>query len=376
MFRLLGFDVRVQSGFVVFMVLIVLLYGSSGNGAFGLWLAGSVAVLTLIHELGHALAARGAGADASISLGFLAGYASYRPTRSISRARQAWISFAGPFVHIAVSVAVLVAMGVNPLVRDSFDDSAATFAIWWAGPAIGLMNLIPVLPLDGGNIVTHGLDALAPGRARTWMLYFSIAVTAGAAAFMFVSGYEGFGIFVAFLIITQMQMLNATKPRQRPRSAWEVAQSALDDGREGRARRTLTAALSHPQPMPAPVDLRMSAARAEALIELLPQPFPHGDPGNEFVLANLLMMTGRHDDAAHYAADSFGRHPNTMSATVVARAAAALGDHETAVAWLRSAADSGTSHEALATVIDRAPELVALRDRPDVGAIRASLSTS
>ena len=50
MFRLLGFDVHVRSGFVIFTALIVFLY----RDAFGLWLAGAIAVLTLLHELGHA----------------------------------------------------------------------------------------------------------------------------------------------------------------------------------------------------------------------------------------------------------------------------------------------------------------------------------
>ena len=50
--------------------------------------AGSLAVLTLIHELGHAVAARNAGAKAEISLDFLAGYAAYVPTRPISRLEQ------------------------------------------------------------------------------------------------------------------------------------------------------------------------------------------------------------------------------------------------------------------------------------------------
>ena len=374
MFRVLGFDVKVQSGFVVFMVLIVALYGSTGNGSFGLWLAGSIAVLTLIHELGHALTARAAGAEASISLGFLAGYASYRPTREISRAREAWISFSGPGIHILVSVVVLLAIGVNPIDPESFSDSPATFAIWWAGPAIGLMNLIPVLPLDGGNIATSALDAVVPGRARLYMLYFSIAATAAGAAWLFLSGNDGFGIFVAFLIISQLQMLNATKPRQVPSSAWSLAADALDAGKEQKARRMLTAALRHPQPIPAPPELRMTPDRANALIDLLPDPLPHGDPGNEYVLANLLMMTGRFDEAAHYAAGSYSRHPNTLSAAVVARSAAALGDRATAIAWLRSAAAIGTSPDGLATTIDRAPELVGLRQDPDVEAIRRSLS--
>ena len=68
------------------MVLIVVLYGDE----FGLWLAGSIAAFTLLHELGHAVAARRAGATAEISLDFLAGYASYtsRPRRCRAAPRR------------------------------------------------------------------------------------------------------------------------------------------------------------------------------------------------------------------------------------------------------------------------------------------------
>jgi Zn-dependent protease len=370
MFRLLGFDVKVQSGFVVFMALIVFLYQSP----FGFWLAGSIAVLTLIHELGHAVAARRTGAHAEISLGFLAGYAAYRPTRQLSRAEQAWISFAGPFVHIGVSVAVLVAMGVNPLEPASASSSPAAAAIWWAGPAIGALNLIPVLPLDGGNIVTYGLDRLVPGRARRYMLYFSIAATLTAAVVLVGTGYRGFVLLIGFLLISQFQMLNAGKPRQIPRSAWDVAAEALDAGKSAKARRTLMAALSHPQPRSVASEPAITPAQAAQLIDLLPDPLPFGDPGNEYVLANLLLSTRRYDEAAHYAAGSFSRHPNTLSAAIVARAASALGDQATAIGWLRSGADVGTSHAGLATTIDRAPELVGLRHHPDVVEIRRSLA--
>jgi Zn-dependent protease len=372
MFRLLGFDVHVQSGFVIFMMLIVAL----NPNEFGIWLAGAISVLTLVHELGHAFAARRTGADAEISLGFLAGYASYRPTRQLSRIEQAWISFAGPFLHISVSVAVLVAMGVNPLDRNSITDTSASQAIWWAGPLIGVLNLIPVLPLDGGNIVAVGLDRLMPGRARRAMLYFSIGATAVGAAYMVITGRRGFIFFIGFLLLTQFQMLKATKPRPLAASPWQAASIALATGKAGKARRTLIAALSHPQPTLATAELTLSRSQADALIDLLPRPLPYGDPSNEYTLANLMLLAARYEEAAHYAAGSYERNPNTLSASIVARSASALGDQATAIGWLRSAAEIATSPVGLATTIDRAPELIALRDHPDVTAIRQSLSTA
>ena len=368
MFTLLGFPVHVRSGFVVFMALIVVLYGD----AFGLWLAGSLAVLTLLHELGHATAARRAGADAEISLSFFAGYASYTPTRPISRARQAWISFAGPGTQIVLSCAVLLALGANPIDPDSFRADDATLAIWWAGPAIGLLNLVPVLPLDGGNILLSAVDRVIPQRSQRVVLWFSIALTGLMAIGLFtVERYRGFGIFVAFLLISQLQMLGSSKESVSP---WQAAADALHAGKRGRARRRLVAALSQPNQGGQHTMVPLDREDAAALVALLPDPFPRGDPWNEYVLGNLLIGLGRYEDAAHYAADSYARHPHALGAATVARASAAAGDTANAIGWLRAAAGAGGSGPALASVIDRSPELAALRDHPDVVAIRRSLT--
>lgn len=370
MFRLLGFDVHIRPGFVVFALLIIFLYGDE----FGLWLAGALTVFTIVHELGHAVAARRAGAKADVSLNFMVGYTSYRPTRPMSRLEQIGISFAGPAVHIATSVAVLLAMGVSPFDLDAVDQSDAALAIWWAGPVIGTINLIPVLPLDGGNIALEVVDSVAPTHSRRVMLWFSIAATVAFGVWGFLSGFAGVSIFIAFLLLAQFQMLNATRPQAQPRSAWEAAAAALDAGKPQRAQRMLVNSLSHPQPTPTNPNVRLTSEQANGLLDLLPDPLPHGDPSNEFVLANLLVATGRFDDAAHYAAGSFQRNPNTLSAVVVARSAAALGDHATAIAWLHTAADAGTSPDALAIAIDRAPELIGVRQHPDVQAIRRRLA--
>src|ERR1043165_9043732 len=111
LFRLFGFPIHVKGGFVLFMALVVFANG----GSLGLWIAGSAAVLTLLHELGHAFAARATGASAEISLDFLAGFASFVPTRHLKRGERAGISFAGPAVQIGVSLVALWAMGVHPL---------------------------------------------------------------------------------------------------------------------------------------------------------------------------------------------------------------------------------------------------------------------
>jgi len=370
MFRLLGFPVHVRPGFVMMMVLIVVLYGDS----FGLWLAGSLGAFTLLHELGHAVAARRAGAQAEISLNFLAGYASYVPTRPISRLEQIGISFAGPGIQIITSAAILVAMGADLSTPSSFSNDAAMWAIWWAGPVIGLFNLVPILPLDGGNIVTNALDKVLPDRAQRIMVWFSLGVTGAFTVLAFTNDrYRGFILVIGFLLVAQLQMLGSTKERT---SAWHDADAALRGGRPQKARRILVNALSHHRPEEPPPPVTLPISDVGQLIELLPEPFPYGDPWNEYVLANQLMRVGRFEDAAHYAAEGYARQPHTLAAATVARAAAALGDHATAIGWLRTAAEVGTSPGGLASIIDGSPELTGIRGHPEVVAIRRDLAAA
>ena len=60
-------------------------------------------------------------------------------------------------------------------------------------------------------------------------------------------------------------------------------------------------------------------------------------------------------------------------ASVVARAAAALGDRDTALGWLEAAAEADTDPDGLVHTLDHAPELAPLRDDPRLVALRQRL---
>ena len=401
MFRVLGFDVRVRPGFVIFMVLIVGLHGNE----FGLWLAGSIAAFTLVHELGHAVAARRNGADAEISLDFLAGFTSFVPTRPLSKPQRALISFAGPGIHIASSLAVLAAMGVNPLDGDSYNRSDAAAAIWWAGPVIGLFNLVPVLPLDGGHIAQTGLEAVFGARAKRAMIIASLVLTGAVAVWCFADeDRRGFAIFVAFLMFAQFQMLGSTKvsgPRRSiaaaadaERSAWLTGRSgmmlpgqelspwyrahrALAAGRADEARSTLIADITATTPRRWWPPDAAAPEQLKPLVQLLPRPLPVGNALSEYVLADVLLRTGDTIAAGHYAAASFSRNRSGASAIAVARAAAAMGDHSTAINGLHAAAAASAGQAAsVADAIDHAPELAVLRDDPELRRLRAALMSA
>jgi len=361
-FRLLGFPVHVRPGFYMFMVFVVILNGQP----LGLWLAGFIAGLTLLHELGHALAARATGARAEISLDFLAGYASFVPTRHLKRWERAGISFAGPAIQITVSVIGLWAMGVHPL-HPGFGASDAARALWWAGPVIGLFNLLPILPFDGGNIVLAGLEVFLGKRAQMAMLYTSLAITIGGGLWLLSQPRFGtIAIYAAiFPLMAQLQMLRAHKDSKKPNSGfsaaalaetaawrdgdlshmlpeqipspWYRANQQLQQTSPEIARAVLLDSFTYTgQPRWLPPDAA-DEQTLRTLVALLPHPLPTGNTQAEQALAGILVRLGEYDTAAHYAADSYRRSPSAIAAFAVARSAAALGDPDTALGWLRAA---------------------------------------
>lgn len=373
-FRVLGFPVQVRAGFVLFLLLIVAVSGRE----LGLWLAGAIAGFTLAHELGHAVAARATGAKAEISLDFLAGYASFVPTRRLKRWERAGIAFAGPAVQIAIGLAILAVMGVDPMSRASISDhGAAAFAIWWAGPMIGLLNLIPVMPLDGGSIAAAGLDFVAPGKGNRIMSALSLPLTlAGVVLLALDDRFRPLAPFAAILLVFQLQALSSSRqssPESRrqdahraylmalnaERQAWETgrpgllqpgqslspwfaAHQALAAGDRTRAQRIMVDDLTAPNGHGAtwlPPDSAPPRA-LEAITQVLPMPLPYGNPYAERVLVGVLNQLGEYDQAAHYGAAAYTRSPNAAVAIQVARSIAALGDIGLARQWLTTAASS------------------------------------
>lgn len=303
--RLLGFPVTVRPGFLVFLVLVVFLYG----GTIGLWVAGAIAVFTVIHELGHALAARSTGARASISLDFLMAYASYQPSRELRWWERLMIAISGPALQVTAGVAVLVAMGVDPLSRDSISGSEAAVAIWWAGIALGLLNLIPVLPLDGGAVVASLVDAVVPGKGRPFMTYASVAVTVVALVVMIrTDSARGLAPFVGFLLVFQLQLLAATR------------------------------------------SLR-NASKA-----------PTGEPVRDAVVTSTLLATEDYDTVVAFGAEAWKRCPTASVAVTVAQAFAGTGRDAEALAWVEAAARCSVDDAATRAMLESAAELERLRD--------------
>ncbi len=152
LFSVRGIPIRLHSSFLVLAAVFVgveLVRSGLTSAAmtlvFGLALFGSV----LLHELGHALTARRFGIlTRSITLYPFGGVAALarEPTRS---SEELWIALAGPAVNgaLALTALPLALLGVP---------GAGLFAAM--NLALGIFNLIPAFPMDGGRVLRAWLS--------------------------------------------------------------------------------------------------------------------------------------------------------------------------------------------------------------------------
>jgi Zn-dependent protease len=177
-----GVDILVRASWFVIAILIAMLLAPRISqqvpGLGGLaYLAGLVfAVLlylsVLLHELSHALAAKAYKLPVrSVTLHFLGGVTEIdgEPQTPV---REFVVAVVGPLTSIAVGVAALGAALLTPegtLVRLMLDGLAG------ANIVVGLLNLVPGLPLDGGRI----LRSLVWGVSRKPHLATTVAGWSG-----------------------------------------------------------------------------------------------------------------------------------------------------------------------------------------------------
>ena len=220
-FRLLGIPVRVHPLFWV----ISLLFGSRAKDPklVLMWVLASF-VSILIHELGHAVVIRYFGWRPWVTLYGMGGLASYRPTHHDPR-KEIMISLAGPgagFLLALVVVLVYAAMGamvvfdvgwphlikvgvyserLSELAND-FANLVLYICVFW-----GLVNLLPIFPLDGGQVF-RGFCDLNRSSSNTLLPFQVSMVTAGLVVAYGVYLNDFFLIlFFGSLAVTNYQMM-------------------------------------------------------------------------------------------------------------------------------------------------------------------------
>lgn len=167
-----GIPLFVDTSWFLILGLMTLL-NSSGLQRQGLspgmaWIVGLALALllfgsVLLHELGHSLVARSQGITVnSISLFIFGGIASLdQESKTPGQAFQ--VAIAGPAVSFVLFVLLL---GLAQFIPDSTPINQAVQELAWINGVLALFNMIPGLPLDGGQVLKSIVWKISGSRLK------------------------------------------------------------------------------------------------------------------------------------------------------------------------------------------------------------------
>ena len=203
-FQLLGFPVTVEPWF---WLVIVVLGARPGSGIDDLvtWVLAAF-VSILIHELGHAFTARGFGLHPSITLHGIGGHTTM-PGRPLSHQKNILVSLAGSAAQLVLAVALYFGITALPYFELPLlyllIGNLITVSFYWA-----LLNLLPILPMDGGHVMYLGIQIAKKRRDEVLPRQIStaVAIIVGILALYFGQTYLAllFGLMI-YQNITELQ---------------------------------------------------------------------------------------------------------------------------------------------------------------------------
>lgn len=210
------------------------LAGGDQRSMIGYLLVWAVTVLVsiLVHEMGHALAFRYFGQGAHIVIYHFGGLAipdAWGRHVRLRPIQQLLVSAAGPAAQLALAVAVIALLKVGgwrvPFPIESVGQSlglysgrpfhlpflSAFFAfLMYVNVFWPILNLLPVPPLDGGQIVREGLLAMGVADAHRIAGMIGVATGALVAYWAYMNNEPFLGIMFAMLAASCWQSLSSS----------------------------------------------------------------------------------------------------------------------------------------------------------------------
>jgi len=213
-FSVYGIPVGVHATFLF----IALIGSTSYRGVdIALWTAAAFLSI-LLHEMGHALVARLFGASGvNVTLYGLGGVTNYSHSSKLSNGRSFVISAAGSAAGIVAGGTLLLLVRSGSLTGVSHEASVFIDSFIFTALVWGVLNWIPIIPLDGGHMVKHlaGMvneeKAALVGQVVTWITVAVVVPLAISKGFTFAA------VLVVIFAVSGLREYRAqSKPRPKP----------------------------------------------------------------------------------------------------------------------------------------------------------------
>jgi len=289
--RIAGIHVGLNWSLLVVAALIawsiatgILPAAAPGQTSAAYWTAGVVSAFVylaslLAHELAHSIVATRRGVKVEGITLWLFGGVSRFSSESSSPGAQAWITFVGPLTSLLLGVLFLL---VGAVVGGGANSALLSASLAWLGYInilLGVFNLLPAFPLDGGRILQSLIwrgtgDRLRATRiaARIGMAFAFLFIAYGLITF-FAAGSPIGGVWAVFL-------------------GWFLLSAARAEEASGLIRQALSritvADVMTPNPVQAPDDITVEEALHGYVLTSRHSTFPTHDASGQ--LSGLLTM--------------------------------------------------------------------------------------
>lgn len=189
--RVLGFPIEIRHSFLILLGIVFLSGLLNGHPLLSVALLLITFLSVLAHELGHALVARRLGVHiAGIDLHIFGGAA-----KMVGMPRgpkdEIAIAAAGPVVSLTLALAGALLHAISGF--------WGFYYLMWTNLLLGVFNLLPALPMDGGRIFRA---ALTPKMGFQGATMLSVKVARGIAVALGL-----FGLFFNFWLVALAVML-------------------------------------------------------------------------------------------------------------------------------------------------------------------------
>jgi len=198
--------------------------------------------IVLLHEFGHALACRQTGGIADrIVLWPLGGIAFVNPPRRPGA--MLWSIAAGPLVNVVLLPILSIALTLSRLgAGEPGDLGLFLYHVWWINLGLLIFNILPVYPLDGGQIL-RSLLWFPLGEIRSLQIASVIGLVGsiGLAGLMLLLGTPIFWTAIMSLFLIS-----------RAVAGWQYAKALIQEEEANRAARLVPTIPQQPINDPSP----------------------------------------------------------------------------------------------------------------------------
>jgi hypothetical protein len=232
---------------------------------------------------------------------------------------------AGPIAGIVLGTAVVVFLSFGPPMETKLGQAVSFYALWttfgWSA-----VNLLPLMPLDGGNVVRALLSWKDPEKGTIRALWLSIIVgpLLALAIYLAQPAYQMMSVFLMLFVFSSGRQLFEMRKLVRDRdtglfASFEQAQAALKSHQyadaETLARKVLAQARTS--------RLRVAAAhvgasaclenqKPEAALSILSEISPHDVDSTLY--GACLMASGKISDSVPYLEEALRAQPSSVLA--------------------------------------------------------------